>query len=383
MELSNALKSTKIIETIENYSLVENDKVLSTDQKNLHKRWHCEYDEEFWNRIISNPEHYWNTKIDLYNFTLCNWVARVPGLYWAEYSKSVRQHSENEVAEQSENWIEFHPPGKSRKVLGGIGTVKLPPNGEGKRLLSLSSSSNASLGIPALIFPDVFDSLNLKEGDVLRIKNARWQPLDIEWSKRFATTNGIPRGCLIIDSTDKVDVSKKDNPVAYQPFSIMEYQKGDALLFDFVYLSVDSKLDNGRKKLEDFFHNYAKKENRNGRYLLNTNLVQPLFEAQYISPLDMQHSSEKAKINLIYKRIRDVGFNRTTLDKLIEALPQYFDSSSAIKRLAKSIGVSTAILQDDNVASMSAQLINHCSDINKIEELTDRMVVEYSQIFNS
>lgn len=163
----------------------------------------------------------------------------------------------------------------------------------------------------------------------------------------------------------------------------MEYQKGDALLFDFVYLTVDSKLENVRNEIEDFFSYYASKENRHGKYLLNPNMVQPIFETQYNSPLEMQQVSEKAKIELLYKRIRNVGFKRTTLDKLIEVLPYYYNSSMAVKRLAKNVGVSQAIFQEDNAASMSAQLINYCSDENKIEELTDRMIVEYPQIFSS
>jgi hypothetical protein len=318
----------------------------------------------------------------LYAFTLCNWVARVPGLYWASYSEAIRKHSEKEIAKKSKHWIEFHPPGKSRKVLGGIGTILLPPNDEGKRLLSVSSSCNASLGIPVLIFPDVFDSLNLEEGDAVYIKNARWQPLGLTWSKRFASTQGIPRGCLIVDSPNKIEVIKKDIPVAYHPFSIMEYQNDDALLFDFVYLTVDSKVENVRNEIEDFFSYYATKENRHGRYLLNPNMVQPLFESQYNSPLEMQHASEKAKIELLYKRIRNIGFKKTTLNELIKILPRYYDSAMAIKRLAKNIGVSQAILQEDSAASMSAQLINYCHDENKIEELTDRMIVEYPKIFN-
>jgi hypothetical protein len=238
------------------------------------------------------------------------------------------------------------------------------------------------LGIPVLIFPDVFDSLDLKEGDAISIKNARWQALDVSWSKRFASTKDIPRGCLIIDSPDKIDIMRRDVPVAYHPFSVMEYQKGDALLFDFVYLSVDSKLENVRNEIADFFDYYASKENRHGKYLLNPNMVHPLFETQYNSPFEMQQVSEKAKIELMYKRIKTVGFNRTTLDKLIVILPHYYDSSISIKRLAKTIGVSQTILQEDNPASMSAQLINYCTDTNKIEELTDRMIIEYPQIFN-
>jgi len=383
MELSTLFKATKIVETIENYSIAESNKFTYSVPTNINgDDWFYE-DEQFWREVITNPERYWNKKVNLYAFTISDWVARIPGLYWANYSADLRKHSENEIAKQSKQWIEFYPPGKSKKVLGGIGTILLPPNDEGKRLLSISSSCNASLGIPVLIFPDVFDSLNLKQGDAISIKNARWQPLDVSWSKRFASTQGIPRGCLIIDSPDKIEINQRDVPVAYHPFSITEYQKGDSLLFDFVYLTVDSKLDNVRKEIEEFFKYYASKENRHGKYLLNPNMVQPIFETQYNSPLEMQQPSEKAKIELLYKRIRNVSFKRTTLDKLIEILPHYYDSSMAVRRLAKNVGVSQAIFQEDNAASMSAQLINYCSDENKIEELADRMIVEYPSIFNN
>ncbi len=383
MELSNVYKATKIVETIENYSIAESNKFTYSEPINLDgDNWFYE-DEQFWHEVISNPEKYWNKKINLYAFTICDWVARIPGLYWANYSAVIRKHSENEIAKQSKQWIEFYPPGKSRKVLGGIGTIILPPNDDGKRLLSISSSCNASLGIPILIYPDVFDSLNLKQGDAITIKNARWQPLDLSWSKRFASTQGIPRGCIIVDSPNKIEINKRDVPVAFHPFSIMEYQKGDALLYDFVYLTVDSKLENLRNQIENFFNYYAQKENRYGKYLINPNMIEPYFETQYTSPHDMQLQSEKAKLELIYKRIRDFEFNHTTLNRLIEILPSYYDSNLAIRRLAKSVGVSPAILQDDNAASMSSQLINYCFDTNKIEELTDRMLVEYPTIFSN
>lgn len=382
MELTGAFKATRLIETVENYSASDNNKLALSEHSNNDGDSEFYTDEKFWQNIIANPEKYWNKRVSLYYFTVCDWIARIPGLYWASYSTTLREHSKNEIVKQSKQWIEFNPPGKSRKVLGGIGTILLPPNDEGKRLISVSSSCNGSLGIPVLIFPDVYDSLDLKEGDCILIKNAKWQPLDLAWSKRFASTQGIPRGCIIVDSPDKIEITQRDVPVAYHPFSIMEYQKGDTLLYDFVYLNVDSKLKKLRNEIESFFDYYAKKKNRNGKYLLNPNLIEPFFETQYTSPLEMQHQSEKAKLDLIYKRIRDVEFNHTTLNKLIEILPHYYDSSLAIKRLAKNVGVSLAILQEDNAASMSAQLINHCFDNNKIEELTDRMLVEYPSIFN-
>ena len=382
MALSTIFKATKVVEAIENYTTAGSNNFTHAKPRPSAKVHRFSSDNEFWEEIINSPEKYWNQKISLSGFTICNWVARVPGLYWASYSATIRKHSENEIAMQSKQWIEFYPPGKSKKVIGGIGTILLPPNDEGKQLLSVSSSCNASLGIPVLIFPDVFDALKLNEGDLISIHEARWQPLDLTWSKKFHSTHKIPRGCLIIDSPDKIDVYRHNLPVAYHPFSVMEYQKGDSLLYDFVFITVDSKLKNVSSEIESFFEYYAKKDNRNGKYLLNPNMVQPLFEARYNSPSEMQSVSEKAKLELMYKRIREEEFKKTSLNTLVEVLPHYYDSSMAIKRLARNVGVSQAIFEEDNAASMSAQLINHCFDVNIIEQLIDRMLVEYPQIFN-
>ena len=316
------------------------------------------------------------------DFVVSNWVARVPGLYWADYSSALRIFADNKIAFKSEEWVEFRPLGKSSKVLGGIGTIRLPPNDDGKRIFSVSSCCNASLGIPILVFPDVIDALSIEEGDVVDINNAKWQALDTNWAQNFATTKDIPRGYLIIDSVDKIIVTRRNVPVAYHPFSIMEYQSNDALLYDFVYVTADTKYKNGRKKIEDFFSKYATKEGRNGSYLLNTDMVQPLFEARYTSPLELQRPSEKAKLELLYRRIHEVNFDKTTLDKLIEILPRYYSNGSGIRMLAKRIDVRESMLMDDDAASMSAQLIYHCMRVGKIEELIDRMCVEYPRIFN-
>jgi hypothetical protein len=381
MTLSKAYKATKIIEAIENYSLFEINKLKeSKSTRKKRNDWYYS-DHEFWKKVISTPENFWNRKMNFSQFTLCDWVSRVPGLYWTKYSEEIRRHSKKDIARQSRQWIELKPFGKSKKVVGGIGTLLLSPNDEGKRLMSVSSSCNASVGIPVLISPNVFDSLKLEKGDVINIMNATWQPMDSHWSVRFASTQNIPKGYLIIDSPEKVSIIKKDMPFAFQPFSIMEYQKDDALLYDFVYLGVDNKLKNLNSVIQKFFNYYAKKEDRHGTYLLNPNMIQPLFETQYTTPSEMQSPSEKAKLQLIYKRIRKQEFKKTTLDKLIETLPHFYDSSIAIRRLAKTVGVSSAMFQEDNAASMSAQLINYCFETNKIEELTDRMIVEYPQIF--
>jgi len=318
--------------------------------------------------------------LSFYHFIVSDWVARVPGLYWADNSSIIRKHTEEEIAVKSLDWEELHPPGKSKKVIGGIGTIKLPPNDEGKKIMSISSSCNASLGIPILIFPEVYESLRLEEGDLINIKDAKWQPLSASWSKRFSTTKNIPRGYLIIDKPSKIEIIKKGIPIVYHPFTIMEYESQDALLYDFVFMSIDSKVNDARKQAEKFFDGYKKKNNRNGTYLLNPDIVSPLFEAQYNSPQEMKGSSEKAKIDLLYKRIYIKNFDKTTLDTIIHLVPKFYESSMAIKKLAKELGISVAFLQEDNAASMSAQLINQLVEKGKIEELIDRMTKQYPEI---
>ncbi|MDD4992117.1 MAG: hypothetical protein PHR83_07800 [Paludibacter sp.] len=380
----DAYKGVKIIETIENYSIVKNELVIDKHNANFCSESYIIEDKEFWYKVTNNQNEFWNKKFSFYHFVVSDWVARVPGLFWTEYSAEIRKHSEQDIAIKSKDWIVFHPPGKSKKVLGGIGTIHLPPNDEGKRLISITSSCNASVGIPILIFPEVYDLLNLKQGDVVDIEEAKWQQMDIPWAKRFASTERVPRGYLIIDSIDQIRISRNENvPVLYHPFSIMEYQSKDALLYDFVYLSLDSKVKNQRREIETFFNDYAKQENRNGSYLINPDITNPTFETQYISPADMQRPSEKAKLDLIFQRIRNTSFNHTTLDELIHVLPYYYNSSVSISALSQRIGISPAFLADDNAASMSAQLINLCIKKNKTEELIDRMIVEHPIIFRN
>ena len=379
-----AYKGAKIIETIENYSIVKSELVIDNHDANSCSESYIIEDKEFWYKVTNSQNEFWNKKFSFYHFVVSDWVARVPGLFWTEYSAEIRKHSEQDIAIKSKDWIVFHPPGKSKKVLGGIGTIHLPPNDEGKRLISITSSCNASAGIPILIYPEVYDLLNLKQGDVVDIEEAKWQQMDIPWAKRFASTERVPRGYLIIDSIDQIRISRNENvPVLYHPFSIMEYQSKDALLYDFVYLSLDSKVKNQRREIETFFNDYAKQENRNGSYLINPDITNPTFETQYISPADMQRPSEKAKLDLIFQRIRNTSFNHTTLDELIHVLPYYYNSSVSISTLSQRIGISPAFLADDNAASMSAQLINLCIKKNKTEELIDRMVVEHPTIFRN
>jgi hypothetical protein len=379
MNLQTLFKGTKIIETIQNYSLSGISKIDENTRKSSGKYFYRE--ESFWKNIIDNPARFWGKEIDLYNFVISNWVARVPGLYWSETSQNMRIHQKSDIAFQSQEWTVFNPPGKSKKVLGGIGTLLLPPTEEGKVLMSVTSSCNASTGIPILVNPEVLDALKLKQGNSVSIKKAKWQPMDIQWSKQFDSVKGIPRGYLIIDSPDKIEIYNDDCPVVYHPFSIMEYEHKDTILYDFVYVTADSKVKDVDLDIEKFFEDYRKKEGRNGEYLLNPNIINPIFESRYMSPYELQKPSEKAKLKLLHERIRGAHFNDIAIELLINDLPKFYQSSNSIITLARSIGINPAIITEDSAASMSAQLITLCIEREIVEVLVDRMIVDYPQIF--
>lgn len=381
MSLKELYKGAKIIETIENYALAEEIDSQGQEEKDI-DTFEFYDEQQFWLSVITKPSKYWGKGISLYYFMVSDWVARVPGLYWSPTSELIRQHNQEDVAIESEQWIELHPPGKSKKVLGGIGTLLLPPTDDGKILISVSAGCNASSGIPLLCFPEVYDNLKIRQGDCVFIRGAKWQPMDVHWASKFASTKNIPRGYLVIDSIDKIEIQKRGYPIAYHPFSLMEYEYQDSLFYDFVYVTADSKVQNVDTEIERFFNEYAKKEGRNGEYLLNPNIVNPIFQSRYLSPTELTQASEKAKLNLLYERIRRVYFKEQSIEQLMIKLPQYYQSSVSIRTLARNIGVNISLLVEDSAASMSAQLIDICLRRAMIEDLIDRIVFEYPKIFS-
>ena len=306
----------------------------------------------------------------------------MPGLFWTESSRVMRNHNDTDIAIQSKEWTEFYPPGKSKKVLGGIGTLLLPPTDDGKIIMSVSASCNSSTGIPLLIYPEVLDAHKLKQGNFVSIRKAKWQPMSIQWSKQFDSIIGIPRGYLIIDKPEKIEVFTENFPVVYHPFSIMEYEYKDTILYDFVYATADSKVKSIDLQLEKFFNDYRKKDGRNGEYLLNPNIIKPIFESRYFSPKELQNPSEKANLKLLYERVRNSHFNGIAIDKLVNELPKFYYSKESIISLSSRVGVNPAILADDSATSMSAQLISKCIEKEIVEVLIDRMVFDHPQIFN-
>jgi hypothetical protein len=241
------------------------------------------------------------------------------------------------------------------------------------------------MGIPVLVFPHVLEDKKIKQGDILSIKEACWRKMSVSWASRFPSIKGIPRGYLVLDNPGQVEVLRSDAPVEFHPCTIMEYQSENALLYDYVFCSANSQYRGYRKEMEAFFSAYRLRNGRQGRYLLATDVNDPLFDATYTSPNDLLREADgKAQINLITERIRNAFlYKEETLTTIMQKIPRYYPTNNHIISLAINVDIPPALLQTSSVVRMSAQLVDICREQNKLEELVDQVIKDNGEAVNA
>lgn len=381
MSLISSFKSTKVIESLENYVKSDDWHNLDsqTDKTNYDNFIHD--DSDFWRSILNHPERYINQILVFQDMGYSEWVARVPGLYFHKSSNAFHILAHNQVEFISDKWIHYTPLGKSQKVLGGIGTINLPPNEEGWYLGSISSTNNASTGIPILLSEDVMEYHKIVEGVHIEWCRGKWMLMTNQWSSRFPSTKDLPKAYLRINNPDDITVRKNIIvPTVFHPFSIMEYELNNSKFYDFVYVTVDSTEQDYRYKLQSFFSEYRYFNDRNGTYLIEPFVTKPLIkenEVLYHSPEELRDS---AHLNLMIKRIRCETFQGKTLEEIKIALDQNLDIDK-LKRFSVWIEISpNTWYKGEAVFDETANFLNYCTDKGKTEELVDLLIKEYPEI---
>lgn len=328
-------------------------------------------DGQFWKMVFapSNGKSYGHT----FSFSSCalsEWVARIPGLFWSSGASALRTLAENAIEFKSEQWTIYHPLGKSQLVMGGVGTVKFPPDTLGNRLVTLSCGHNASSGIPAVISSHVWDYYGLEEGDVIN-GEAKWQRIPGGWDDRFPSIRGIPRGCLVIHDPSQIHfiVSKKQ-PVQFHPCTVMEYHIGDALLYDFVYVTADTSVEDYRQHLEKFFDEYKVSNERYGRYLLPADHCEPLFDADYH---DLSRPESRSQLRLLEQRVRLRSFQGQTLDDLVHVMASRCTNDD-LQAISRDMPLNPNVWFTGEAAARSAvQLLEACLQRDKVDILIDAL----------
>lgn len=388
MSVSELYRCARSLEAIEDYarasfSTTPNDVDLDTLSDNADAGTldtsYVYSDEEFWREILAAPD-VWGRSYKLQWFAMSEWVARVPGLFWTKDARWRRMMSESAVQYESREWKVYEPLGKSRKVEGGVGTLKFPPDEHGRRLISLSAGLNASTGIPALISADVWTHHRLGEGRFIDVVHAKWQSMfGTTWAERFPSIKGIPKGFLVVNEPPLMVNSNRSVPTQFHPCTVMEYYRGNAKLYDLVYATADTGDPGYRSKLERFFDYYKKDAGRYGRYLLAADVGEPLWEAEYDSPSALLRADQGAKsqLELLQARVRADSFKGQSLDEIVHLLARLYDGAG-LQRISRSIDIATGHWYKGGTSADSAvELLRLCLERNKVEELLDAIGQEY------
>jgi hypothetical protein len=396
IQLSDLYRASRSLESIENYACSDDPLLQETESPNDLSNgdasvYYVYYDDDFWkSKLVESsrnvrPENQSNRSFSFSAFALSEWIARVPGLFWTEGAERLRLLGDQAIQYESPKWTTLHPHGKSAKVMGGVGTLKLPQNDRGYRLVSLSAGHNASSGIPALISPEVWEAHDLAEGSVIDCA-AKWQPMASDWASRFPSIRGIPKGYLMVEQPQQVRrVIAHRQPTQIHPFTVMEYARGNSKLFDFVYATADTGDCNYRVELEEFFEFYKRDSGRYGRYLLSADVNNPLWDADYDDPAALRSNSGAiAQLNLLEARVRNETFGSHSLDQILELLSANYDHDS-LKRLSDVVGLPRAHWFATGVptATLASRLLDIARSRERIEVLIDAIALDYPNLFLS
>src|SRR5690606_15078603 len=246
------------------------------------------------------------------SITLSEWVPRVPGMYWHPDSRTYHDLASREVSALWGHAPAYTPAGKSMVVIGGTGTLKLPPDAQGRRLASLTMSRNASAGIPVLIAPEVWTHHKLREGALI---NGRftWRQMEHGWVQHFLGQQMLVRGYLEVTHPDQIEAGD-EAPVMVHPFSIMDYEKDGRRYYDFMFFGMNQTSD--RADLKRFLTIYAE-QHGHARYLLETDVSEPLFDGRYSSPGDFR-SNGREHLDFMERRMKEAVSGRSLQDVLYE-----------------------------------------------------------------
>lgn len=397
MSLSILYRCVRSLEAIENYAIARKWRFLgkgvrqgslkyhssnpsSSDNSPLsssnlvsENTYYFRSDKEFWKMILASPNQTYGQTFNFGYLALSDWVARVPGLFWSQGAKTLREQAKSAIDLKSLEWTVYHPLGKSQLVLGGVGTFKFSPDVMGNRLVTLSNGHNASSGIPAIISPEVWDHYKLNQGDILSVE-AKWQEMPLGWAEQFPSIRGIPRGCLVIRNPRQIfGVEARKQPVQFHPCTIMEYHSGDAILYDFVYATADTSITDYRQVLERFFDEYKDRNERYGKYLLPADHSTPLFDAEYAGASKW---GDQFHLNLLKQRVRKRSFKGQTIDELLQALTSNC-SNDDLQVLSRDIKLPISIWYTGAASARSAdQLLDICIQKKKVEELVDALALQ-------
>jgi hypothetical protein len=380
---AEVFKATSLIETSSNYSVADSTAAAAEKTKTSNEIV-VTSEQAFWKNVLRpGSSRQYEQRITIPNCRITKWVPRVPGLYWADQSKILRNFGSAMIEAVDEKWNHLTPQGKSMDVMGGIGTNMFAPDENGNRLAGLMLRNDASTAIPALITGDVWDELKLKDGSYISVIKARWQLMAQQWLSRFIG-DAISRAYLVINKPGQISVINNfNNPYTVHPYSIMEYTSDGATFYDYVFYRTEMQHNTyDRHDASDFFETYRKNRNRNGHYLLASDIEDPLFDAVYSSPEDIRRNevAGKTHLQILKEKIKQRYYHGKLIDEVIIDIGKLYNDQDDITRLAAITGIAVNQLAGNRTSDLIAALVYQCVEADKVELLINRIAQEHPYI---
>ncbi len=370
MSITSLYHNYSALECATNYSRLADDINLVEEPTEDETIWETYGEEYFWPEILSNPGGFWNREYKIYHCLYSDWVARIPGLYWNDNSGRYRGMAANEIDSTLGFKTVYRPVGKSMMVTGGVGTNMLPPDNLGRRVGSVCLSGNISGAIPVLVYPEVYSNIKDLKNKVFTLR-AKWVRMDATWSDRFRNASKVPRGYFEIKNKEQLEFgSERHGQPIFHPYTIMEHEKNGLPYFDFFYLSCSEK--NYRERTKSFCEQYLTKFN-GAKYLVEPNPNEPIFGADYNSPLDFRQRGQTL-MNLMNERIEDLLKGDAITDEVYQSLAKSLHSNKDLRTISTHIIGHANWMADTSFASNLATFINLLSGKEKIPEVVSYMV---------
>lgn len=381
MGLTQAYLSTRIVEAASNYAKADEpipDGASTTvDRANTEPLYS---DDHFWGTLFNNPDAYWDKSFETNgSFVFSEWVARVPGMFWHPDSRRFQELASKGVSEELPSGLRVYPPHqKTPFVMGGTGTLRLPPDHLGRRLGTISSMKNASVGIPVIIYPEVWDHHALKEGAPVD-GVFQWKKMDHQWSQHFLSTRNIVRGYLEIRHPDHMKTYDDISQIMVHPFSIMEYERDSLKLYDFMFFTMDQGTD--RAAMKSFLTAYAEKHGH-ASYLLESDINVPVFDGVFSDPAQFR-AEGKEHLDFMNTRLNEILNGNTFQEEILNILTTKYLPDD-LRAVSGRINIPAALWDiGGSMSDRAVAFLNEVNDKAKTHELIEAIERDHPDSINA
>jgi hypothetical protein len=352
-----------------------------------------EQEGEFWRDALDRtPDSRAVKTVRLRGFRLSRWVPRVPGLYWKDEARMLRegaaqhrlpiQFVQGDDYDPRQHPALFSPVGKTLRLLGGVGNVRLLPTVSGC-LLVASSTGKYWRGVPVLLSPEIWRRLgDLEEGTLADIRGV-WTPMPRDVAQGLGGEAGLPRRCLVVGDDEDITLAPGPSPGFGSAWTLFERRDSQTNLprLDFAYCvfranGAAPRPSDIRDALEEdeageWLQKYV--ADHNGRALTDYDEQEPRLDPLLpISEL-MSREIEPRRVRVFLDGVKQQVFSPEAVnyDELAAVLVRHFSADDLAFLASDYLGIQLENLAGRNApkAEQVLALVAYCREQRRLPEL--------------